>query len=141
MIEVVGIVSARRPLIGVSSYPRTSSRIGNREVFPMPTMYVDAVRGAGGIPIILPPGETDPAVLLDTIDGLILSGGGDVAPRHYAGDGHEHIYGISEERDAFEIELAKAALARGDRPFLCICRGMQVLNVALGGDLHPHLPD
>jgi putative glutamine amidotransferase len=104
-------------------------------------MYVDAVRAAGGIPIILPPGETDPGVLLDAVDGLILSGGGDVAPQRYAGDHHETIYGVSEERDAFEIDLARAALDRGDRPLFCICRGMQVLNVTLGGDLHPHLPD
>lgn len=132
---------SRRPLIGISSYPRTNSRIANRDVYPLPTSYVDAVRGAGGTPLILPPGEPDPPRMLDSLDGLILSGGGDVAPQRYAGGAHDTVYGVSEERDTFEIELARAALARDDLPFLCICRGMQILNVALGGDLHPHLPD
>ncbi|HSD10244.1 MAG TPA: gamma-glutamyl-gamma-aminobutyrate hydrolase family protein [Candidatus Binatia bacterium] len=131
----------RRPLIGVSSYPRFNSRIANREVYPLPTSYVDAVRCGGGSPVILPPGDPDPARLLDAIDGLVLSGGGDVAPERYNGRSHETIYGVSEERDSFEIALARAALDRADLPVLCICRGMQVLNVALGGDLHPHLPD
>lgn len=140
-VEVFPHVSARRPLIGISSYPRTHSRTGNREVFPLPTSYVDAVRAAGGIPVILPPGDADPAAVLDDIDGLVLSGGGDVAPQRYSGGHHETIYGVSEERDGFEIALAKAALDREDRPFFCICRGLQVLNVALGGDLHSHLPD
>jgi len=134
-------VSHRRPLIGISSYPRTNSRVANREVYPLPASYVDAVRAGGGVPLILPPGDAQPARLLDAVDGLILSGGGDVGPERYSGTNHDTIYGVSEERDAFEIELARAALARDDLPFLCICRGMQVLNVALGGDLHPHLPD
>jgi putative glutamine amidotransferase len=134
-------VNRRPPLIGISSYARTHSRVADREVYPLPASYIDAVRAAGGIPMILPCGGPEPARLLDAVDGLILSGGGDVAPERYAGTSHEAIYGVSHERDAFEIELARAALARDDRPFLCICRGLQVLNVALGGDLHPHLPD
>jgi putative glutamine amidotransferase len=140
MLRIVS-VRARRPLIGISSYPRFNSRIANREVYPLPTSYVDAVRSGGGSPVILPPGDPDPARLLDGIDALVLSGGGDVAPQHYGGRAHESIYGVSEERDTFEIALARAALARPELPLLCICRGMQVLNVALGGDLHPHLPD
>jgi len=131
----------RRPLIGISSYSRVNSRTGDREIYPIPTSYVDAVRVAGGTAVVLPPGEPDPARLLDSIDGLVLSGGGDVGPARYGGAAHDSIYGVSEERDEFEIALARAALERDDRPFLCICRGMQVLNVALGGDLHPHLPD
>jgi putative glutamine amidotransferase len=132
---------ARRPLIGISSYPRSNSRIANREVYPLPTSYVEAVRGGGGSPVILPPGDPDPARLLDGIDALVLSGGGDVAPVRYNGRSHDTIYGVSEERDSFEIALARAALDRPHLPLLCICRGMQVLNVTLGGDLHPHLPD
>ena len=107
----------------------------------MPTSYVNAVRAAGGAAVILPPGESEPARLLDGLDGLVLSGGGDVAPERYAGRAHDKIYGVSEERDGFEIALARAALARSGFPFLCICRGMQVLNVAMGGTLHAHLPD
>jgi putative glutamine amidotransferase len=137
----VAAVTARRPLIGISSYSRVNSRTGDREVYPIPTSYVDAVRLAGGTAVVLPPGDPEPERLLDSIDGLVLSGGGDVGPSRYGGPAHDSIYGVSEERDAFEIALARAALSRGDRPCLCICRGMQVLNVALGGDLHAHLPD
>jgi putative glutamine amidotransferase len=134
-------VNGRRPLIGISSYPRFNSRLRDREVYPLPTSYVDAVRAAGGAALILPPGETVPARLLDGLDGLVLSGGGDVSPARYSGDPHDAIYGVSDERDHFEIELARAAVARPELPFLCICRGMQVLNVALGGALYAHLPD
>ena len=107
----------------------------------MPTSYVEAVRAAGGVALILPPGESDPARLLDGLDGIVLSGGGDISPHRYCGSAHDSIYGVSEERDHFEIELARAAVARPDLPFLCICRGMQVLNVALGGDLDADLLD
>jgi putative glutamine amidotransferase len=134
-------VSSRRPLIGISSYPRSNSRIANREVYPLPTSYVEAVRSGGGSPVILPPGDPDPARLLDGIDALVLSGGGDVGPERYNGRTHDTIYGVSDERDLFEIALTRAALDRPDIPLLCICRGMQVLNVTLGGNLHPHLPD
>lgn len=134
-------MSGRRPRIGISSYPRSNSRLANREVFPLPTSYVEAVRAAGAVALILPPGESDPGRLLDGLDGIVLSGGGDISPHRYSGNAHDSIYGVSEERDHFEIELARAAVARPDLPFLCICRGMQVLNVALGGDLYAHLPD
>ena len=107
----------------------------------MPTSYVDAIRTAGAVVVILPPGDREPGRLLDGIEGLVLSGGGDVAPERYSGRQHETIYGVSEERDIFEIELTRAALARPDLPLFCICRGMQILNVTLGGSLHPHLPD
>jgi putative glutamine amidotransferase len=72
---------------------------------------------------------------------LILAGGGDIAPTAYDGEPHETIYAVSEERDHFEFALVRAALARRDTPLLCICRGMQVLNVACGGSLHAHVPD
>jgi putative glutamine amidotransferase len=134
----------RRPLIGISSYPKTSLGVGRgavRDWYALPSTYVEAVRGAGGTPVIFPPGEENAERLLGLVDGLILSGGGDVAPTRYKRNGHETVYGVSEERDAFEMALAGAAIARPDRPLLCICRGLQVLNVALGGDLHVHLPD
>jgi putative glutamine amidotransferase len=136
-----GTVPRRAPLIGITSYPRVASPIGNRQVFPIPTSYVEAVRAGGGAAVVLPPGEPDPERLLDSLDGIVLSGGGDVSPKHYSGERHEKVYGVSEERDAFELALARAALARDDRPMFAICRGLQILNVALGGDLHPHLPD
>ncbi len=126
-----------RPLIGISSYGRAGKRLS----FSLPCDYVDAVRRAGGVPIVLPAAEGEIPEALEAISGLILSGGGDIDPSHYGGTPHRANYGISLERDGFEIALAGAALTRPDLPLLCICRGMQVLNVALGGDLVSHIPD
>jgi putative glutamine amidotransferase len=128
---------SERPLIGVSSYARG----GKRESFSLPTAYVEAVRDAGGIPVILPPGEAEPSRLLEHVDGLVLSGGGDVSPARYSGRHHETVYGVCDERDHFEMELAAAALERPETPILAICRGMQVLNVVLGGTLHVHIAE
>jgi putative glutamine amidotransferase len=127
---------ARPPLIGISAYDFT----GKPEGYYLPRSYVDGVRAAGGRPLILPPGKEHAEHLLEIVDGLILSGGGDVNPSRYGGAAHESIYHVSPDRDEFEIRLVELALER-DFPMLCICRGLQVLNVALGGDLHAHLPD
>jgi putative glutamine amidotransferase len=126
-----------RPLIGISSY----GRAGQRQTFSVPCEYVDVVRLAGGVPVILPPVEGETPEGLDAVDGLILPGGGDVDPAHYGGGHHDANYGISQERDRFELTLARAALARTALPVLCVCRGLQLLNVALGGDLVAHIPD
>jgi putative glutamine amidotransferase len=126
-----------RPLIGISSY----GRAGQRQTFSVPCEYVDVVRLAGGVPLILPSAEGEIPEALDAIDALILPGGGDVDPAHYGGTRHDANYGISTERDGFELVLARAALARPELPVLCVCRGMQLLNVALGGDLIDHIPD
>ncbi len=103
-------------------------------------MIVDAIRRAGGVPVVLPPVLGPVHESLDVIAGLIFPGGGDIHPEHYGGDVHDANYGICHERDHFELVLARAAVER-DLPILCVCRGMQVLNVALGGDLIPHIPD
>jgi putative glutamine amidotransferase len=126
-----------RPLIGISSY----GRAGERQTFSLPCEYVDVVRLVGGVPVVLPAIEGEIPEALDAVAALILPGGGDVDPAHYNGPRHEANYGISQERDGFEMALARAALARPNFPVLCICRGMQLLNVALGGDLVPHIPD
>lgn len=126
-----------RPLIGISSY----GRAGKRRSFSLPCEYVDVVRRAGGVPVVLPAVEGEIPEALDAIGGLILSGGGDVDPAHYGGTPHGANYGVSLERDRFELALARVAVQRLDLPLLCICRGMQVLNVALGGDLVAHIPD
>jgi putative glutamine amidotransferase len=124
-------------LVGISSY----ARAGQPQAFSIPTGYVDAVRRAGGVPIVLPPGEPDPARLLDTVSALVVSGGGDINPNAYGGASHETVYSVCEERDTFEFELTRAALADTRVPMLCICRGLQVLNVVCGGTLHVHLPE
>jgi putative glutamine amidotransferase len=127
----------RRPLIGITTYHRETS---GRDRFTVPSAYVDALRAGGGLAVLIAPGEQQPEELLLRLDGLVLSGGGDLDPASYGGDAHARTYAVSAERDAFELALLRGALERGT-PTLAICRGMQLLNVALGGDLHPHLPD
>jgi len=126
-----------RPLIGITSYPRVP--VERRPVFTMPCKYVDALRDAGGIPVVLPPFGGELADGLDAMAGVMLPGGGDLDPQHYAGAHHETLYDMCPERDGFELELMRLVLARPETPVLCICRGIQVLNVALGGDLVTHL--
>jgi putative glutamine amidotransferase len=128
---------SRRPVIGISSYARD----GEPPAFSLPCGYVDAVRAAGALPLILPPGEDEPGSLLDLVDGLILAGGGDISPHAYGGEPHETVYLVCAERDEFEFNLARVALQRPALPMLCICRGMQVLNIVCGGTLHSHLPE
>ena len=125
------------PVVGISSYARS----GQPAAFSIPTGYVDAVRRAGAVPIVLPPGEQEPQALLALMSALIVSGGGDINPSAYGGRQHETVYSVCEERDAFEFALTRAALADTRVPMLCICRGLQVLNVVCGGTLHVHLPE
>ena len=123
------------PRIGIT----THARAGDRPSFSIPCAYVDALDQAGATAVLLPPLGREDAVL-DAIDALVLPGGGDIDPRRYGAPLHAQHYDVNEERDGFELGLVRAALAR-ELPVLCICRGMQVLNVALGGDVIAHLPD
>lgn len=128
----------RRPLIGITTYHRDGAE---RPAYSVPATYVDAVRRCGGQPVLLPPGEADAASLLDGVQGVVLCGGGDIDPALFGGPtGHEAQYSTCGERDAFELAVIENCLARG-LATLAICRGLQVLNVARGGDLHVHLPD
>ncbi|MBI1879642.1 MAG: gamma-glutamyl-gamma-aminobutyrate hydrolase family protein [Chloroflexi bacterium] len=128
-------MTQQRPIIGITTYGRD-----NRGLFGIDVEYVDAIRRAGGVPVLLPPGELYQDEILERLDGLILSGGGDVEPGHYQGADHAAIEHVDPERDASEIELAQMVVESG-LPALNICRGAQVLNVALGGTLIEHLPD
>lgn len=123
------------PLIGVTTYGRNEV---NR--FHLPAEYVDAVRRAGGIPLLIPPGESQWEALRGYLDGVVLTGGGDIDPRAYGGRDHETIYNLDHERDASELALGRQVVETG-LPTLGICRGMQILNVTLGGSLIEHLPD
>lgn len=133
--DAVPAARRRRPVIGITSYGRDEKRR-----FRLSVDYVDAVRAAGGIPIILPPEEPAVPETFSLLDGLILSGGGDIAPERYQGRAHPRVYNVDAQRDAYEFELCSLALETG-LPLLCICRGAQLLNVHLGGSLHPHIPD
>lgn len=109
----------------------------------LPKVYFEAVNKAGGIVVLLPPQPVTPEIanrVLDGLDGLIITGGKDVDPERYGQQPHPATDEPRHDRDAWEDALLAAAIERG-LPFLGICRGAQVLNVALGGTLHQHLPE
>jgi putative glutamine amidotransferase len=131
---------AARPVIGISAYSQ-NARWGSWDLpaVLLPRRYADMVIRAGGLPVLLPPSD-GVAGVLPRLDGLVLSGGGDLDPALYGAEPHAQAFPPSQLRDGAELELCKAALASG-LPVLGICRGLQVINVALGGTLHQHLPD
>jgi putative glutamine amidotransferase len=125
-----------QPLIGISCgtfYDRDwcPPSFGHRRT------YVDAIVAAGGVPLLMPPlAEADVLrTLYDRVDGLLLAGGGDIAPALYGEEPHEKIGMVDPLRDAAELPMARWAVTEG-KPVLGICRGIQVLNVALGGTLY-----
>ena len=128
-----------RPLIGISTY-REQARWGAWDVpaVLLPASYADAVADGGGEPVLLPTGSATGAVVA-RLDGLVLAGGADLDPTRYGAHPGPHTV-ARPERDAAELAILQAALDR-DLPLLAICRGMQLLNVTLGGDLVQHLPD
>jgi putative glutamine amidotransferase len=129
-----------RPVIGITTYlTRAAWGAWEQDAALVPAEYVRAVSRVGGVPLLVPPG---PGVseTLDSLDAVIFSGGSDLDPDLYGEEAHAETTGIVRERDDFELELMREALAR-DMPILAICRGSQVLNVALGGDLEQHVPD
>ncbi|HEU5373368.1 MAG TPA: gamma-glutamyl-gamma-aminobutyrate hydrolase family protein [Gaiellaceae bacterium] len=129
-----------RPVIGITTYLVPAAwGAWTMEAALVPADYVRAVSAAGGAPVLVPPGASLPETL-DAVDGLVFSGGSDLDPELYEAEPHPETSGVIRERDDFELELMRAALER-DVPMLAICRGSQVLNVALGGDLEQHVPD
>lgn len=128
-----------KPLIGITPSLKDDSHFG--ELFTMAATYVNAVATAGGVPLVLPPHQADIGALLDGLDGLLLSGGGDIRPDRFGDETvHPTTYGVSDLRDDFEFALLAEALRR-DLPLLAICRGIQVLNVGLGGTLYQDVAD
>lgn len=122
-------------VVGITTYGRN-----DRGRFHLPGEYIDAVRLAGGIPLLLPPGERRLADMLQRLDAVILAGGGDIDPAYFGAESHPAVVNVDTERDATELRLAKELLEL-HMPVLGICRGMQLLNVATGGDLVLHIPD
>jgi putative glutamine amidotransferase len=124
------------PVIGITAGHRNiHSSSGDVPGYAVLDTYVDMVTAAGGLPVLLTPVPGDSvAEVLHRLDAVVFSGGGDVDPARYGGNLLDSVYGIDAERDEFELALARAAA--GSRvPALCICRGTQVMNVALGGSL------
>ncbi|MGH2545431.1 MAG: gamma-glutamyl-gamma-aminobutyrate hydrolase family protein [Actinomycetota bacterium] len=132
-----------RPFIAVAaqSVPAGDVKSWRDDSVALPATYLRALHRAGGHEGILAPRRMDPAevaALLERFDGLLLIGGGDIDPKHYGEDPMPECYGIDTEADRFEMQLVRAAVHRG-MPVLAICRGFQVLNVAMGGTLDQHI--
>jgi putative glutamine amidotransferase len=136
--------SVSRPLIGITTYlEQSQTGVWDVPASFLPKVYLDAVTNAGGIAILLPPQSVDAEIatqVVNSLDGLIVAGGKDVDPSRYGQAPHPTTDPPRLDRDAWEEALLHAAIET-ELPFLGICRGMQVLNVALGGTLHQHLPD
>jgi putative glutamine amidotransferase len=130
-----------RPLVGITTYI-TPVTYGSWEedAALVPADYLRAVERAGGRPLLVPPSDQAVEDTLEVLDGLIFSGGSDLDPATYGQEAHPETHGFEELRDRAEFVLLQGALER-DMPVLAVCRGSQVLNVALGGDLVQHLPE
>jgi putative glutamine amidotransferase len=136
-------MSEYRPLLAVVAYHLADDRVPRwpHGGYGVPGPYLDRLRAAGARTAIISPGESgDAPEILEPFDGLMLVGGGDVDPTRYGEHSSQYIYGVEPDRDAFEIDVLHAADQLGI-PTLCICRGMQIMNVAFGGTLVQHLPD
>ncbi|MDG2284674.1 MAG: gamma-glutamyl-gamma-aminobutyrate hydrolase family protein [Alphaproteobacteria bacterium] len=134
-----------KPVIGITTYGRFEQSMKSTHYdsfYVLPVDYASAVRRASGIALYLPPGDDLFPDALSRLDGVIFTGGTDIDPARYGGDtAHPELTDIDAERDEAKLIGIKAAIQRRDLPILCICRGIQLLNVALGGNLVEHVPD
>jgi putative glutamine amidotransferase len=138
-------MSPRRPIIGIATaLERASYGVWQGgECALLQFSYIESIQSAGAMALMLPPDPAlieNPDEILDRIDALVLAGGCDIDPVHYGQEQHPETTGLVPPRDVFEFALLERAIER-DMPTLCICRGMQVLNVIRGGTLIQHLPD
>jgi putative glutamine amidotransferase len=124
-----------KPTIGITTFNQNE----NGE-YHIKSTFVEAIRLSGGLPILLPPGQPEEsAAILEVVDGLILSGGGDLDPVTYNGCNHPAISDVDQTRDAFELKLFNKAL-NNNIPLLGICRGVAVMAVSCGASLVSHIP-
>ena len=126
----------KRPIIGCATYRKNISQARPIDIYGLMPSYTEAITKAGGIPLLIPLGlsEDELEIILNQVDGLLLPGGGDIAPGYYKGRNDIPMWSIDKERDRTELFLSRLAVNQ-EVPFLAICRGLQVLNVALGGTL------
>jgi putative glutamine amidotransferase len=134
------MIHAQRPLIGITLM---SSVVGtdNRELQAVRPTYLRALEAAGAVPLIIYLTDDLDAIrsLYDRCAGILLPGGDDVDPAYYGEEPHPHLGTVDRQRDAVELALARWAATDG-KPLLGICRGLQVINVALGGSLYQDIP-
>ena len=129
-----------RPIIGITTSVHTlDHETQGQDIVMVPSNYPEAIRRAGGMPILIEEGEVDKSVL-NLLDGVLLTGGRDINPELYGQQPHERTCDVRQKQDTSEISLIRATLKR-DLPFLGICRGHQLFCVYNGGKLHQHLPE
>lgn len=130
------IATKGKPLIGCTTYRKISDQTPPIDILGLMPSYLEAIVAAGGVPVMIPLGlsDDDLRIVIQQMDGILLPGGGDIKPSVYLGNGHPTVVGIDEDRDRVELTVARTAVAQ-QKPLLAICRGLQVLNVALGGTL------
>lgn len=128
------------PIIGITAGQDTNS-YGQPGVRLMQA-YIDAVAQAGGVPVVIPSSLANGGweELYARLDGILFSGGGDIAVERFSGEAHPRVDDVEPDRDSVELSLLGAAATDG-KPFLGICRGCQLVNVGLGGTLYTHIPD
>jgi gamma-glutamyl-gamma-aminobutyrate hydrolase PuuD len=130
-----------RPVVGITTYAEEARwGVWQAPAALIPLAYVRSVERAGGRPLLVPPSDDAVEETLDALDGILFSGGSDLDPALYDAERHPETNGVRVERDRAELALLQGALER-DMPVLAVCRGVQVLNVARGGDLVQHLPE
>jgi putative glutamine amidotransferase len=131
-------------VIGLTTYSEPAQMAFWHDHFAMiHRTYIDALTAAGAIVVMLPPQASDPETaraLVERLDGLVLAGGADIDPRIYGEEPEAGTGSPRVDRDLWELALLRASIEH-DLPMLCICRGMQLLNAALGGSLYQHVPD
>ena len=126
----------KRPLIGMTTYRKMADQSPPIEIIGLMPSYIESIVAAGGLPVLIPLGlgEAELTGILARVDGVLLPGGGDIEPTVYQGGLHDTMYGIDPDRDRVELAVAQQVV-KLKKPFLAICRGHQIMNVALGGTL------
>jgi putative glutamine amidotransferase len=140
LFQGASMTTRSKPIIGITS--GLAQNKSGSTICQVGQAYVNAITKAGGLPLLIPIGidEQNVIEMVNVVDGLLFTGGGDIDPMHFDGEPHPKVYGVWPERDRLEFALLRAALDQ-HLPLLAICRGIQVLNVAFGGTLHTHIQD
>jgi gamma-glutamyl-gamma-aminobutyrate hydrolase PuuD len=133
--------SHERPIVGVTTYAVDAAwSYWRLKAALIPLDYVEAVHAAGGRAVLIPPTPEGAKETIESVDAVIFTGGSDINPACYDEPAHPETFGVDDRRDEGEFALLREAL-EAEVPVLGICRGIQLLNVALGGNLHQHLPE
>jgi len=129
------------PLIGLTT-GRITRKQGQGDAVTTPCSYINALKQAGALPVLIPLGLSQEQMrgVFDRVDGVLIIGGADIDPGRFAGEPHPRVYDVDPEQDELDLTLVRWCAERG-KPFFGICRGIQSMNVALGGSLYTDIAD